>query len=79
MRDTLPKASFIGFTGTPIEKDDRSTPKVLGDDMLKTTARELVEAVRRNITIDWTVKESARAKLRTTIRRILRKYGYPPD
>jgi len=42
-------------------------------------ARELVETVQRNVTIDWTVRESARAKLRTTVRRLLRKYGYPPD
>lgn len=56
-----------------------SAVKVLGDETLKTIARELVEAVRRNATIDWTVKESVRAKLRTIVKRILRKYGYPPD
>jgi type I restriction enzyme R subunit len=38
-----------------------------------------VATVRRNVTIDWTVKESVRAKLRTLVKRILRKYGYPPD
>jgi type I restriction enzyme R subunit len=46
---------------------------------LRTIARELVEAVRNNVTIDWAVKESARAKMRTIVRRLLRKYGYPPD
>ena len=56
-----------------------SAVKVLGDETLRTIARELVETVRRNVTIDWTVRESARAKLRTTVRRLLRKYGYPPD
>lgn len=56
-----------------------SAVKVLGDETLRTIARELLEAVRRNVTIDWTVRESARAKLRTTVRRLLRKYGYPPD
>jgi len=56
-----------------------SAVKVLGDETLRTIARELVEQVRRNLTIDWTVKESARAKLRTLVKRILRKYGYPPD
>jgi type I restriction enzyme, R subunit len=56
-----------------------SAVKVLGDETLRTIARELVEAVRRNVTIDWTVKESVRAKLRTMVKRILRKYGYPPD
>jgi len=56
-----------------------SAVKVLGDETLKTIAHELVEAIRRSVTIDWTVKESVRAKLRAYIRRILRKYGYPPD
>jgi type I restriction enzyme, R subunit len=52
---------------------------VLGDDTLKTIARELVEAVRRNASIDWTIRENVRAKLRVSVRRILRKHGYPPD
>jgi type I restriction enzyme R subunit len=56
-----------------------SAVKVLGDDTLKTVARELVDVVRRNVSIDWMVKESARAKLRVIVKRILRKYGYPPD
>lgn len=56
-----------------------SAVQVLGDETLKTIARELVEMVRRNVTIDWTAKESVRAKLRVMVKRILRKYGYPPD
>lgn len=56
-----------------------SAVKVLGDEVLKTLARELVETIRRNATIDWSVRESARAKLRTMVRRLLRKHGYPPD
>ena len=58
---------------------NNSAVKVLGDEVLKALAHELVETVRRNATIDWTVRESARAKLRTMVRRLLRKYGYPPD
>jgi len=42
-------------------------------------ALELVKSVRANVTIDWTVKEGARAKMRILVKRILRKYGYPPD
>ena len=42
-------------------------------------ARELVETVRRNVTIDWTLRENVRAQLRVLVRRILRKHGYPPD
>jgi type I restriction enzyme R subunit len=56
-----------------------SAVKVLGDETLRQIARELVIAVRKNVTIDWTVKESARAKLRVIVRRLLRKHGYPPD
>ena len=56
-----------------------SAVKVLGDDTLKDIARELVDMVRKNVTIDWTVKESVRARLRIMVKRILRKYGYPPD
>ncbi len=56
-----------------------SAVKIMGDEVLRSIARELVETIRRNTTIDWTVKESVRAKLRTTVKRILRKYGYPPD
>ena len=56
-----------------------SAVKVLGDETLKTIAHELLEAVRRNVTIDWTVRENARAHIRVIVKRILRKYGYPPD
>jgi len=56
-----------------------SAVKVLGEPTLKTIARELVAAVRRNVTIDWTLRESVRAQLRVIVKRILRKYGYPPD
>ena len=47
--------------------------------MLCTIARELVVTVRENVTIDWTVRENVRANLRVPVKRILRKYGYPPD
>lgn len=56
-----------------------SAVQVLGDDKLRTIARELVMTVRRNTTIDWTLKESVKANLRRLVRRILNEYGYPPD
>jgi type I restriction enzyme R subunit len=56
-----------------------SAVRVLGDETLRTIARELVATVRRNTTIDWTVRENVRAHLRVLVKRILRKYGYPPD
>ena len=52
---------------------------MLGDETLRAIARELLDTVRRNVSIDWTVKESVRAKLRTMIKRVLRRHGYPPD
>ncbi len=56
-----------------------SAVAVLGDATLRKIAQELVEAVRKSTTIDWTVRESARAKMRVIVKRILRRYGYPPD
>ncbi len=61
-----------------LETND-SAVKVLGNETLKIIAIELVESVRRNVTIDWTMKESVRAKLRLGVKRVLRKHGYPPD
>jgi type I restriction enzyme R subunit len=56
-----------------------SAVKVLGDDCLRKIAQELVNAVRKSVTIDWNLRENARAQIRVMVKRILRKYGYPPD
>jgi type I restriction enzyme R subunit len=56
-----------------------SAVAVLGDDVLRHIARELVDTVRRNTSIDWTVRENVQAKMRIAVKKILRKYGYPPD
>ena len=61
-----------------LETND-SAVQVLGDETLRTIARELVETVRSNIAIDWTLRENVRAHLRRLVKRILRKHGYPPD
>jgi type I restriction enzyme R subunit len=61
-----------------LETND-SAVKVLGDATLRTIAQELVRTVRANVTIDWTMRENVRAQLRVLVKRILRKYGYPPD
>ncbi len=61
-----------------LEAND-SAVKVLGDETLRTIAQELVKTVRANVTIDWTLRENVRAQLRVLVKRILRKYGYPPD
>ena len=56
-----------------------SAVKVLGDETLRMIAQELVGAVRNNVTIDWTLRENVRAKMRVMVKRILRRHGYPPD
>ena len=61
-----------------LETND-SAVQVLGDETLRGIARELVETVRGNVTIDWTLRENVRARLRVLVKRILRKHGYPPD
>ncbi|HQW08110.1 MAG TPA: DUF3387 domain-containing protein, partial [Steroidobacteraceae bacterium] len=61
-----------------LETND-SAVKVLGDGTLRAIAQELVRTVRANVTIDWTLRENVRAQLRVLVKRILRKYGYPPD
>lgn len=59
--------------------ENESAVQVLGDETLRDIARELVEVVQRNVTIDWTERENVRAHLRVLVKRILRRYGYPPD
>jgi hypothetical protein len=61
-----------------LEAND-SAVQVLGDETLRIIACEPVAAVRANVTINWTVRENVRAQLRVLVKRILRKYGYPPD
>ena len=84
MREAQKRGEKLGLAEDEIAFYDAlevndSAVKVLGDDTLKNIARELVETVRNNTTIDWTVRETVRAKLRVMVKRILRKYGYPPD
>ncbi len=58
---------------------NKSAVEVLGDGTLKMLAQELVDKVRKSVTVDWSRRENARAQLRVLVKRILRKYGYPPD
>jgi type I restriction enzyme, R subunit len=84
MRKAAQRGEDLGLTDEEVafydalETND-SAVKVLGDDALRTIARELVATVRANVTIDWTVRDNVRAQLRVLVKRILRKYGYPPD
>ncbi|MFO7339079.1 MAG: DUF3387 domain-containing protein, partial [Lysobacteraceae bacterium] len=59
--------------------ENESAVQVMGDDKLKVIAHELLISLRENVTVDWAHRESARARMRVLVKRILRKYGYPPD
>ena len=59
--------------------DNESAVRKLSDEILKKIAHELTESLRKNITVDWSSRESVRAQLRLMVKRILRKYKYPPD
>ena len=59
--------------------ENASAVEVLGDEKLRIIAIEVAEKVKANATIDWTIRESARAKLMVLVKRTLTKYGYPPD
>ena len=84
MRDANRRGEDLGLTDDEIAFYDalavnESAVQAMGIDELKVIAAELVTQVRKSVTIDWTVRESARAKIRVMVRRILRKHGYPPD
>lgn len=84
MRAARQRGEALGLTEEELafydalETND-SAVQVLGDEQLRTIARELVKTVRANVTIDWTVRENVRANLRALVKRLLRRYGYPPD
>ena len=84
LREAVERGEELGLSSDELafydalETND-SAVQVLGDEKLRTIAIELLETVHDNVTIDWTMKESVRANLRRLVKRILRKYGYPPD
>ncbi len=84
MREADRRGEQLGLTEEEVAFYDAlvandSAAKVLGDEALRTIARELVETVRNKVTIDWTLRENVRAQLRVAVKRVLRKHRYPPD
>jgi type I restriction enzyme R subunit len=84
MREAHRRGEDLGLTEDELAFYDAlevndSAVKVLGDETLRTIACELVRLMRENVTVGWTVRETARAHLRVLVKRLLRKYGYPPD
>jgi type I restriction enzyme R subunit len=83
-READKRGEDLGFTKEEyafyeaLEVND-SAVQILGDEILRTIARELMDYIRNNTSLDWSFKENVRAKMRVKIKAILRKHGYPPD
>ena len=84
MRESNARGDALGLSEDEIafydalEAND-SAVKLLGEPTLRAIAQELVKTVRANVSIDWTLRENVRAQLRVLVKRILRRFGYPPD
>jgi type I restriction enzyme R subunit len=83
-RDASHRGESLGLTEDEVRfydalADNESSVRELGDETLKKIAHELTENLKQNLTVDWSSRESVRAKLRLMVKRILRKYKYPPD
>lgn len=84
MEDAIKRGESLGLTDDEVAFYDalatnQSAIEAMGDDKLKVIAAELITQVRKSVTIDWTLRESARARIRVMVKRILNRYGYPPD
>ena len=84
MRDSHDRGNDLGLNDDEVIFYDalamnESAVDLMGIDELKVIATEFVTKIRRSVTIDWTIRESARARMRVMVRRILRDHGYPPD
>lgn len=84
MRAANARGEALGLTDDELAFYDAlevndSAVQVLGDEQLRVIARELVATIRKNVSIDWAIRDNMRAQLRVYVKRILRKYGYPPD
>jgi type I restriction enzyme R subunit len=84
MREAKNRGEELGLSDDEVAFYDAlilnvSARELMGDDKLKVIAAELVGKVRQSVTIDWNLRENARARMRVLVKRILNKYGYPPD
>jgi len=84
MRDENQRNKKLGLTEDEVAfydalVDHDGIKEVMGDEKLMIIARELVESIHKSVTIDWTMRENVQADMRVKVKKILRKYGYPPD
>ena len=78
------EGEYLGLTEEEIAfydalAENESAVQVLGSPTLKVIAQELVSSLKKNVTVDWAVRQQARARLRMLVRKILKRFGYPPD
>jgi type I restriction enzyme R subunit len=83
-RDEADKLEALGLTTAEIAfydalANNKSAKELMGDEVLTEMARGLAQKLRQNLTIDWQYKENVRARLRTMIKALLKRYKYPPD
>lgn len=84
IREQQNKGEDLGLTQEEVAfydalADHKKAVEMLGEETLQLIAKELVKVVQREAGIDWEKRESVQAKMRREVRRLLRKYGYPPD
>ncbi|MEC5379278.1 type I restriction endonuclease subunit R [Aurantimonas sp. C2-6-R+9] len=84
MRESLQRGEETGLSRDEIAfydalAENESAVDIMGDDSLKVIAHELLNSLKSNATVDWSHRESARARMRVLVKRILRRHGYPPD
>jgi type I restriction enzyme R subunit len=84
LREDRERGATLGLTAAEVAfydalADNKSAMDLMGEPVLTKLAQELARTIRKNATIDWNLRETVRAKLRTLVRRLLRKYKYPPD
>jgi type I restriction enzyme R subunit len=84
MREAQSRGQELGLSDDEVAfydalADNESAKEVMGDEQLRFLAQELVERVKQSVSIDWQVRENARAQIRVLVKRVLRKFGYPPD
>ncbi|HUT00231.1 MAG TPA: type I restriction enzyme endonuclease domain-containing protein [Candidatus Thermoplasmatota archaeon] len=84
VREAQKRGDELGLTDEEVTfydalADNKSARDLLGENILKAMARELTDLIKKNVSIDWKLRETVRAKLRVMVKKLLKKYGYPPD
>ena len=84
VREAQQRGEELGLTDEEIAfydalADNESARDILGEEILKKIARELTDLIKKNVSIDWRIREAVRANIRVMVKKLLKRYGYPPD